>query len=259
MRNRMTFLVAVCALGTLVTLGCGLRETNITTGKGGEKKLVLTGPRPTSLEPGETEQIKIMIERKGFSGEVQLEFADLPPGVEIVGGNQQTFEAAADEKSFQIKAAKGAKSVANNVRVTATAKGITPNTVDFMVTVGGEADGKDAKGGKVDRATLEKRRKELSANWKQTTDRILKTMKDVREWTKESSVEVRQSVETVLKKIEQQRDIVDKEADLIGGQTEDTWNDFERRFNAAMSELLDGVNDAVDQFQKEKRNKKDKS
>jgi hypothetical protein len=70
-----TFILAAAAFGL-----CGCSSDETSTGK----KLSLLQPTSQTLKRGETNKIAITVTRRGFDGDVGIEFVDLPAGVKVV-------------------------------------------------------------------------------------------------------------------------------------------------------------------------------
>jgi hypothetical protein len=110
MRTTTLFLACVAALAGCSTVK-GPQDTALT----------IVRPVDQSMEQGETNAIKIMIQRKDFSRDVPVKFEDLPSGVKVVE-KDLTIPADDTSKTFTLYADDDAKPVSNH-EVLVTVKG----------------------------------------------------------------------------------------------------------------------------------------
>jgi hypothetical protein len=94
------------------------RESGTVEGKG-DTALTLTVPEDVSIQRGQMKKIDISIEREDLDGNVAIEFANLPEGVEVTDADK---EIVGDEGSYTLKASQDADLVSGHeVMITAKA------------------------------------------------------------------------------------------------------------------------------------------
>ena len=95
--------------------------------------LGLSDPFDQTITQGESNDISISIDRKGFADAVTVDFSNLPSGVRVEGGT--SIPAGESKHTFKLIAAPDARPVEKHlVTVTARGKGATP-TQTFELTV----------------------------------------------------------------------------------------------------------------------------
>jgi len=122
MKKWFTLVVAVGMLGfTACSGGSGTgREKGKVQGEG-DTELTLNVPASVTVTAGKTEDINVMVERKGFDSDVTIKFEDLPKGTSIDGGESQKIDKGSKEKKFTLKADSKADAVKDHVtKVTGT-------------------------------------------------------------------------------------------------------------------------------------------
>ena len=101
-------MMCVILIGGLVVLaGC---QTGTVRGPGGQVLTVET-PRMVTIQRGQTETLKIGIERKHFTGAVTVSIAQLPAGVTV---DEPSKKVETDAATFVFKAANDAALVRNH-------------------------------------------------------------------------------------------------------------------------------------------------
>ncbi len=106
-----------------------------TTVSGTRKKLTLKKPADQTLVRGKTNEVRVAVERAGFSGPVTLEFGQLPKGVQVTPADQKVA-ADADSAVCTLHADPTADLVVNqNVTVTAKTMPDLQATETFKLTV----------------------------------------------------------------------------------------------------------------------------
>lgn len=133
-----TFLLSSCATLALI-LGAGCQESTTTgpstTGRPADvKKLTVTTAQDQSIQQGETDKMKIMINRDNFKDPVKISLNDLPPGVEFVE-KTATIPAADSSITLTLKASANAEVGEHMVTVTAEAAGLEKNSQAVKLTV----------------------------------------------------------------------------------------------------------------------------
>lgn len=128
MKKLLTLTVAV-AVFTLV--GCaGKTTTTVPTAAG---TFELTTPQSVSIDQGESKEITISIDRKGFNDVVNLSIDGLPTGVQAPPN--MTIAAGQNEVKGMLTAAPDATVSEDHVaKIRASAAG-TEKVVDFKITV----------------------------------------------------------------------------------------------------------------------------
>jgi len=124
-------MLTTLALAVVVWGGC--KQTAVEGPSG--KKLTLMKPADQSIKRGETNQVKVSINRDNFRDAVSIMFEDLPNGVQVQDKDKKI---APEETSatFTLVADPKADLVTNhNVKVTASATDGMKVTEVFKVTV----------------------------------------------------------------------------------------------------------------------------
>jgi hypothetical protein len=102
----MKKLVCFVAVVALTVGGCA--KTTV-TGPGG-KKLTLTRPTDQTIRQGETDEVKIMINRDNFRDAVTVKFENLPKGVQVADADKK-IGAEDSSATFTLKADDTAEAV----------------------------------------------------------------------------------------------------------------------------------------------------
>jgi hypothetical protein len=125
------FCTAIAALGLA---GCS-GETVSTERHDTNRKLTLNVPGKTSMAQGETETIKLSIDRDNFNDPVTVDFENLPKGITIVETNR-TIPASTEAIKFTLQAARDASPVRDHgVRVKASSGGLRTEPAEFKLDV----------------------------------------------------------------------------------------------------------------------------
>src|SRR5262249_48393521 len=121
-----------CALAAFV-VGCPKEKTTSNPDAAGNK-IVLTKPSDQTIKKGDTDKIKISVDRKGINEALEVTFTKLPKGVSLV---EKEAKIAANESSatFTLKADPDAQPVTNHeATVTVKGGGVEVHS-DFNVSV----------------------------------------------------------------------------------------------------------------------------
>jgi len=122
-----------CAM-VVGTVGCPNKEksTAPTTKEG--NTFVLTKPSDQTIKKGDTDKIKISVDRKGINAPLDVTFSDLPKGVSLV---EKEAKIAADQNSaeFTLKADADAPAVVNHQSTVSVKGGGTETSANFNTTV----------------------------------------------------------------------------------------------------------------------------
>jgi hypothetical protein len=130
MRVLMTLSSFVLVLGLV---GCG--ETVTTQNKDTNRKLSLTVPNDVSIDQGNSETVKVSIDRDNFNEAVTVEFENLPAGVKLIE-KDRTIPAGKESAQFTLQVARDAQPVENHpVRVKASGGGLNTEPAQFMLEI----------------------------------------------------------------------------------------------------------------------------
>ena len=124
------FAIACAAIALIVVPAC--RES-VATGENG-KKLAITKPVDQTIKAGDTNDIRIAIDRTNFVGNIEVDFDDLPSGIDLKDGSPE-IPAGEDSKVYTLVADRDAKPVKDHrVKVTVQGGGLEISEF-FMLTV----------------------------------------------------------------------------------------------------------------------------
>ncbi len=116
----------------LVLASAGCQKSSTVTGASGAQ-LTLQAPAGVSLVRGGTATTELHIERHLLTGEVSINFADLPQGVEVVDSGTKIV---GDRGTYTLRATDSAALVEKSVaRVTASGAGGIAITQPISITV----------------------------------------------------------------------------------------------------------------------------
>lgn len=90
--------VVVCAAALLTTASSGCKKSATVEGPG-NKSLTVSVPETVTVVAGETEKMKIAVDRKNFDGPVDVLIADLPAGVTL---KDAKFQLAKGENDIEV-------------------------------------------------------------------------------------------------------------------------------------------------------------
>lgn len=128
-----SMLLPALLLTGLIFGGVACEKTTVTDDKGAT--LTLTKPVDQSIERGTTNKIRIAIDRENFSGDVEVDFMDLPSGVEVVEDDEKIM-AGDDSRDFTLRAKDDAALVEGHMaRVSVKTPDGATATESFKVTV----------------------------------------------------------------------------------------------------------------------------
>jgi hypothetical protein len=130
MRGLLTLSSLVLVFGLV---GCG--ETVTTQNKNTDRKLSLTVPNDVSIEQGDSEAVKVSIDRDNFNEAVNIEVENLPAGVKLIEGDR-TIPAGKESVEFTLQVERDAQPVKDHpVRVKATGGGLKTEPAQFTLDV----------------------------------------------------------------------------------------------------------------------------
>jgi len=129
--SALTMVCAVVLASTAFLSGC---NKSATVESEGNKALTVTVPASVSVVAGDTEKVKIAVNRKNFDGAVDVEIGNLPEGVTVKDAKVQLAKGESDFELVLIADGK-AKVLSNHAaKVTAT-NGDVSVTETVKVTV----------------------------------------------------------------------------------------------------------------------------
>ncbi len=116
----------------LVVAVVGCQQTS-DTGPGG-KKLTLTKPADQTIRQGETNQVRVAINRDNFRDAVNVRFENLPEGVKLMD-NDTKIAASDNSANFTLKAEENAPVGEHLAKVTVEGPNGMKVTDTFKITV----------------------------------------------------------------------------------------------------------------------------
>src|SRR5262245_58846004 len=120
---------ALVGLALVFVAGCQQSSTTQT----GAKQLTVTTAQDQTIKQGDTDKVKVSIDRKNFEDPVTVTLK-LPPGIETAQ-NDVVIPANATSTTFELKAKPDAPLGEHNVEIDAKAPGVTENSQSFKLTV----------------------------------------------------------------------------------------------------------------------------
>jgi len=243
----MKKVLAPLALAALVFAGCNT-QTSSSKGKDG-KEFELKMPASVSVNQGETAELKVSVERKGFDEPVTVKFEKLPDGVTIEEDGK--FDKGVKEKTFTVKAKADAKVGKHTIKVSSTHADMSPNKeVTIEVKEKKASTSGSSPVGKQAGEDLKRKRDELNTTAQARLKDIDKSMDDLRAEAKTADAKAKVEINSRLSALEDQRKKLGNQVAEIQTTSADAWEAFSARLTTAADELHKGVNEAVTKFKK---------